>query len=540
MQFQVVKTAPLSQKSVGLIAVGLACLIFMSCTASRPMSIMQALDNFPPAPGAVVKRTQAAEVRLVAGSDYLETDADYFQRVIAEHAAKQVVFDSAYPPGQMQGLDGLAYCMYQFTLPNPAVAPMLRWQWSGAEPGGDEFYIGLPNRGRDAWEWHAAGEEGILDVSAWSNYLDGEQLLVALAVAAQGEFRLDWIKVGGAVTQTQVLQELQFSVEWTAAAIVQERPAIAYIDSYNYDLLYIRANDYYGFSWGEPVLVADFAEYSCSMAIVNGRPAIAFDNSGHVAYSRATNSTGSAWEPPVEVTTVNDSGNYCSLAMVNGQPAVSSETSWTHDLLFTRSTNETGGHWAASQTPDNADEAGAYSSLALVDGNPAIAYIVKNQVRFVRATDADGAAWAAPVTVVNGYLPSGTCLAVVNGYPAISFINVDSDVAACYVIAKDAQGQSWWGHSVLPAAGAAENKTSLAVIGKFPAVAFGTWTPYVLWYATANDLYGSNWDAPVIVDQEGQVGYYPTLFEVRGQAGFAYGENTNSGRHALKYAILFE
>jgi hypothetical protein len=78
------------------------------------------------------------------------------------------------------------------------------------------------------------------------------------------------------------------------------------------------------------------------------------------------------------------------------------------------------------------------------------------------------------------------------------------------------------------------------VIGGLPAIAYGTLTPDRLYYVKASDQYGADWGAPRIIDQDGDVGRYPTLFEVRGLAGFAYGEDTDFGRKALKYAVLVE
>src|SRR5438034_886988 len=67
-----------------------------------------------------------------------------------------------------------------------------------------------------------------------------------------------------------------------------------------------------------------------------------------------------------------------------------------------------------------------YTSLAVVSGNPAISYYdgVNGDLKFTRASDANGAAWPGVLTVDHaGLVGFYTTLKVVNGQPAISYLD---------------------------------------------------------------------------------------------------------------------
>jgi hypothetical protein len=115
-------------------------------------------------------------------------------------------------------------------------------------------------------------------------------------------------------------------------AAVNGYPAIAYEDWTNRSLKYRRALDANGTSWANPVTLytapADLIA-GPSMAIVNGRPAVAFHNTNNsLTYVCATDANGVTWNAPV---TVDSAGNYWnfSLAVVNGRPAIAYYNYWT-------------------------------------------------------------------------------------------------------------------------------------------------------------------------------------------------------------------
>src|SRR5262245_61774970 len=83
--------------------------------------------------------------------------------------------------------------------------------------------------------------------------------------------------------------------------------------------------DAVGSRWGQPVSAAGGGNQPyTSLAVVNGNPAIgSYYGSGDLIYVRATNISGSSWGSPVSVDTVGNVGEYVSLKVVNGNPAMS-------------------------------------------------------------------------------------------------------------------------------------------------------------------------------------------------------------------------
>src|SRR5436190_12163072 len=77
---------------------------------------------------------------------------------------------------------------------------------------------------------------------------------------------------------------------------------------------------------------------SCSAAIVEGRPAIAYANARKTAikYVRALDAAGSVWGPPVAVDSGPSVGTKVILLTVNGNPAVCYFNSTVNRLMFAR------------------------------------------------------------------------------------------------------------------------------------------------------------------------------------------------------------
>src|SRR5689334_14577304 len=90
-------------------------------------------------------------------------------------------------------------------------------------------------------------------------------------------------------------------------------------------------------------------------------------------------------------------------------------------------------------------KAGLFSSPAIVGGRPAIAYSDDQQlaIKFVRALDAGGKTWGAPVTL-DSTPQSGfkVCLRIVNGNPAVCYFDT-SRQRIKYARATDAAGTAW-------------------------------------------------------------------------------------------------
>ena len=117
--------------------------------------------------------------------------------------------------------------------------------------------------------------------------------------------------------------------------------------------------------------------------------------------------------------------------MVNGFPAISYSAASTTILKYVRATNANGsGVWGTPQTIGSGGiVARVYTSLAVVNGFPAISYyegVPSFALKYVCALNVDGSgAWGTPLTIdAIGDVGLYTSLAVVNGFPAISYFDV--------------------------------------------------------------------------------------------------------------------
>ena len=312
---------------------------------------------------------------------------------------------------------------------------------------------------------------------------------------------------------------------------INGRPAVAYRSSGG--LVYARANDAHGGSWGAPVTVeADaYAGGYASLAEVNGRPAVAYryydGASQQLKYVRAQDGTGASWDSPLVIDAA-EVGGYVSLNVVNGRPAVSYYDTNNDDLYFIRAHNADGSTWGAPVVVATQWRSGRSTSLAVVSGNPAISYVTeywtnfvsRYAVRYVRGNDANGASWGTPVEVHSLVLPmrKHTSLKVVNGHPAISH---EVDDTTRYIRATDVTGSAW-GSSTTLVVNAGE--PSMAVVNGHPAIGYLDRSGNDLAYVQADNLSGTSWGTPVTVDTEGDLGAHASLAEIDGQPAIAYGK----------------
>ena len=226
-------------------------------------------------------------------------------------------------------------------------------------------------------------------------------------------------------------------------------------------------------------------------------------------------------------------GEYASLAVVNGAPAVAYIDGYG-DLKYVRASDALGGAWAPPVTVDTAGWVGEHASLAMVNGAPAIAYydFTNEDLKYVRAADVSGASWATPVAVdTTGTVGRFSSLAVVNGAPAIAYFD-GANGNLKYVRATDASGASWAAAVVVDATGWVGEYASLAVVNGAPAIAYFDSTDYDLKYARATDAWGEAWAPPVAVDTAGNVGLCSSLAVIDGVPAIAYYDLTNED---LKY-----
>ncbi len=319
--------------------------------------------------------------------------------------------------------------------------------------------------------------------------------------------------------------------QYTALTIVDGTPAISYYDASNGDLQFLRATDASGTAWGTPVpldSVGSVGQYT-SLAIVNGNPAVSYYDvsNGDLKHVRATDISGGAWGAPATVDSVNGVvGLYTSLAIVNGNPAVSYYDSHKQYLKYVRASDAGGTAWGAPLSLYSVVRPPSLSSLTVVNGNPAVIYPGAVGLYYARATDVSGTAWGTPVQMDFPLQVGNVSLAIVNGYPAISYANALSGDLR-YVRATDASGTAW-GTPV--ALGDTSDNTSLAVVNGNPAI--GYYGSGNLKYVRATDAIGGSWAPPVTVDSTAGAGMNASLAIVNGNPAISYFDLSNGD---LKY-----
>jgi len=272
--------------------------------------------------------------------------------------------------------------------------------------------------------------------------------------------------------------------------VVNNRPAVAYVENGTFDIKYVRASDANGTSWPASInVVSNVSAVEMAVAIIVGRPAIVYRDfgDGNVWYVRALDADGNAWGAPSKV----DAGHSPGLAEINSLPAISYDwnngqsqgsSTYTNQLRFISGTNANGLGWSASVpvATFGTFQQVFQTQLLIVAGNPAI-FFVFNQggvtsasvPRFVRASNSTGTAWnpPVPVTFTGGSLLAGQCTAaLVNGQPALAWLDTGRH-AIVYSVSRD-NGVSFDGSNAFEYDGPFGLAVSLLEVNGRPALTF--------------------------------------------------------------------
>jgi hypothetical protein len=207
-------------------------------------------------------------------------------------------------------------------------------------------------------------------------------------------------------------------------AVVNGRPAVGYSDNIFGGLRYIRANDATGASWGAPVILDMVDASGASLAIISGNPALAYRHafdSNDLKYVRASNVDGTAWGTPVNVRTTGLVGQYCSMASVNGRPAIAYYNATSNRLEYVRAADATGASWGDPGVLVSTSAGGLYNSLVVINGRPAISTSMGG-IRYFLANDPDGTSWTgtSPLDGVTSGV-TYTSLISIGNKPALSY-----------------------------------------------------------------------------------------------------------------------
>jgi len=319
---------------------------------------------------------------------------------------------------------------------------------------------------------------------------------------------------------------LQLSLE-----IVNGNPAIAYYDNINGDLRYVRAADADGATWNNPIFVDSLNNKGKfpSLKVVNGFPAISYQDvtQSDLMFVRASDINGNSWGTPLTIMSANAvANNGTSLAVVNGKPAIafSYTVGASTSLRYVAATDAIGANWSTSV----GIETGGFSpQLLVINGNPAISHFTSatSRVKFVRATNADGSSWGGSIFVsTNGETATNHALAIIDGFPTISYYD-QSNTRLKICTANNANGSSWAVSNIIDNTDNAGLYNSLIEIEGQPAVSFTRNVGGRLCFRKRTNA--NLWTESITWKTGGALGEYVNLEVVNGVPALCYYDQTN-------------
>lgn len=197
-------------------------------------------------------------------------------------------------------------------------------------------------------------------------------------------------------------------------------------------------------------LDSDFLARECSLAVMNGLAMAVYlgedipgdPNTQRMRFAQATNADASAWNILFDFNNATAAGwSEVTLLNVAGRPAVTyhHEAGFTHTIRYRRAGTDLTA-WPAATVVHTNPDMNDISRMIIVNGRPAIAYLEDGRAWFIRAADATGSAWLAPIAVSTQGAGSEIALAVIDGHPAIAYHH---DYSIYYTRALDGDGASW-------------------------------------------------------------------------------------------------
>jgi PKD repeat protein len=218
----------------------------------------------------------------------------------------------------------------------------------------------------------------------------------------------------------------------TSLAEINGRPAIAFREMYAGELQYVRSVDAVGDSWPDPLVVmsGDNPGFYVRMRTVHGNPALCHiqqQNSHTVWYQRAADANGADWNSAGAIDEGflgnGYGGGECSMAVINGNPAVCFFDYNAKQLRFIRANDADGNSWGSEQILDDSAQAGRYCKLAEAGGRAYIVYYIESAIKLmaIHAADANASTWHAPELIAE--LPTAYIdAAEISGQSSAAFI----------------------------------------------------------------------------------------------------------------------
>lgn len=482
------------------------------------------------------------------GSEYADTLPN--QNINANPGTSdRLIFEGNYNGTGL--FEDLAYAVFAFDMTGFEGTGTIRFEWQDRDRNLSDFYVAPANQQLNRWQWHSNLENNeLLEIGDFTPYLRGSDgcMLVAVAYTAMDDYAtLQAISVGYGWQRNFVAEQEDQLYNRYDLAIIDGKPAIAYVysvfgGSFETTVHYTSATNAEGTAWTAPVQLAGPYENGTAISVlvgislleVDGNPAVAYlhqtkdgnnKRNGDLHFLRATDPAGSNWPAPVVVddVEVNDlemAGLRPSMKTINGNPAIayfSQEADTEIDTLrYVRATDASGSAWPAPQDLDTGTVT-SYSRITLetIAGNPAISCAANfgpgdgNDVFFIRASDVNGASWAAAQEVMDGgseFLATEPFLVEIDGKAGIIYEPEDRR-SLFFVKASDAEGTAW-GAPVVVYDDPEDDFTPGGAIAHDVAwhngrLHIAVYAPDVLrssFLLSAEDALGNNWGDPLHLD----------------------------------------
>ncbi len=436
---------------------------------------------------------------------------------------------------------GTAFGIWTFT---PGADSLSSVELNVLVPEGNEYFAAVADYA--SWRWAV---EGPFDLDTMIELDDATHLsplgncFIAVIVAPGKAALVDklTLNVDSRVWHITPVDTIPDAGRYTSMLVVNGKPAIAYNNYTDNVLYYVRALDANGENWGTPLLLDSDNRVGLynSMKIIDGFPAISYinDELEILKYVRALDDTGTNWGTPIVVDATSGVGFYSSLATVNENPAISYYDE-TNDLIkLIRANNSTGTDWGAPLTI----AAGSIpSNMAIINGNPAISYssVTGTQMMYIRASNVNGTIWGTEKEIdTSGAfgVALNSCLATVDGNPAIAYYS-SNEKSLKYLRATDADGTNWNLPGYVDIQGEPGLDISMQIVNGMPAISYYNNTSDELLFIQATDSTGANWGNREVVDTNGNVGSDLSMAIVNGSPAIAYNDIGNAD---LVYARLY-
>ena len=256
---------------------------------------------------------------------------------------------------------------------------------------------------------------------ALAYFNDQEEYIYVVSTTEFGIGESDWRFVGLADGE-------ELTESFVAMALVDGNPAVACVNG-DGDVEYHRSSTAFGelqADWDGNEVGQSSTTTELELEVINGHPALAYSGDGELRYARSLTTMGTAfedWNFAHVVLDTDASGHTCSLAQINGKPAIAYHSPGTA-LYYAEASTESGNDIADWSSVDTELALIAHPDLLEVTGKPVLALYDGAEQDLVYAfpdtTNGLTGTWQRLDIDTSGPRGAGPSLALINGMPAIA------------------------------------------------------------------------------------------------------------------------